>query len=47
MDAGRSYETSKSETKDFITHDTGSNMNFNMFVWVPLIPKSHGNIAGG
>lgn len=40
MDADRIYATSKSETKDFISHDIGSNMNFNMFVLVPFVSKS-------
>ena len=47
MDAAKIYEISKSETKDFITHDIESNMNFNMFVLVPLDPKSHEGVAWG
>lgn len=47
MDATRVYETSKSETKDFITHDIETYMNFNMFVLVRLVPKFHGGLIWG
>ena len=39
MDIGRVHETPESETKDFITHDTGSNMSISIVESVFLPPS--------
>ena len=39
MDTGRVHETPESETKDFITHDTGSNMSISVVESVFLPPS--------
>ena len=41
IDGDRRHETPKSETKDFITHDTISSMN--TLALIPLPPRSHGD----
>lgn len=44
LDAGRRHKTCGSETKDFIIHDTASNMNMLVF---PVTPMSYtGNTEG-
>ena len=37
------YETPESETKDFITHNTGSNMSISIIASVFLDPPSDGS----
>lgn len=47
MEAGRILKTLESETRDFITHNTTSSPNINIFVLVSLALKCHrGNKDG-
>lgn len=42
MDAGRLHETPESETKVFITHNTGSNMSIGIITLTFLYPSPMG-----